>query len=135
MLFFIGAFFVLIGIYLFFTYIRNSRRPRIQDARILETTMEPYKFAPNNSQRKFPHALVEYYYESIKYQQKILLHSKSKPGDTVQLFVDSTRPEDVEEYYPFKQILICVVITLIGIGTMITSLLLFRLLGNWSAEH
>lgn len=130
MLFFIGAFTVLIGIYMFFVYIRNSRRPRVRDARIIETTMEPYKFAPNNVKRKLPHALVEYYYESTKYQQKILLQSKSKVGDTVQLYVDSSRPEDVEEYYPFKHILMCIIIALIGVGMMITSLVLSGIISN-----
>lgn len=130
MLFIAGAFFVVVGIWMFIKFIRNSKRPRVDNARVLELTKEPYKFADNMvKNRNFPHALVEYDLDGTTYQQKILLKSKPKVGDTVQLFVDSSRPEDVEQYHPPKEILIACVIAGIGVMMMIINLMIMESMG------
>lgn len=130
MLFFAGIFFVGVAIWMFILFIKNSRRPRVNNARVLELTKEPYKFADNMvKNRNFPHALVEYELNGVILQQKILLKSRPKIGDTVQLYVDSSRPEDVEQYHPPKEILMACIVAGIGIGMMVTSLILMDSFG------
>jgi len=132
MLFICGAFFVGIGIWLFFVFIRNSKRPRVNNARVIELTSEPWKFAPNQiKNRNMPHALVAYTLDGVDYQQKVLLKSKPQVGDTIQLFVDSSRPDDVEQFHPPREIMIACTMAGVGIIMMIVNLIIMDSMGWW----
>jgi hypothetical protein len=124
MLFFAGIFFCIIGIVMFVRVLLNNKRPRIPNARILEVTNEVYEYTSNVSQRKVPHANVEYYYQSEKYEKKILLKSKSKEGDTVTLILMGTKPTDVEEYYPKRENLAALLLFLFGLALSVITLLI-----------
>lgn len=124
MLFFAGIFFCIIGIVLFIRVLINNKRPRIQGARVIEVTNEVYEFTSNVSQRKVPHAMVEYYYQSEKFQKKILLKSKAKQGDSVTLSLMGSKPTDVEQFYPKKENLVALLLFLFGLALSIITLVI-----------
>jgi hypothetical protein len=125
MLFFGGLVFLIVGIVMVFRVFRNSRRPRIDGATVLEVTQDfyVYKGKPSGT-RRLPHARIEYFYDGHKTQSKILLKSKAKPGDGIQLSVNPKKPGEVEEYYPAKEIMVSLLIFAIGAGIMIGCLAL-----------
>jgi hypothetical protein len=130
MIFYIGAILFIVSIIMLVRVLRNSRRPRIDGARVLEITQDFYVHKGNRSPRKFPHARVEYYYDGAKREAKILLKSKPKPGDGIQLSVNPTNPSMVEEYYPFKETLVAFGIMALGAVLMICSFVLMQRLNE-----
>lgn len=124
MLFFAGIFLCALAVFLLIKFMQSSKRPRIHDARVLEVTNEPYEYASNISQRKVPHAKVEYFHQSIKHEKKILLKSKAKAGENIALTVVGNDGNDVEQYYPAKEVIAMVIITAIGLSMILASLIL-----------
>lgn len=124
MLFIVGVFLCILGVFLLIRFIQSSKRPRIHDARIIEVTSEPYEYASNISQRKVPHAKIEYFHQSIKHEKKILLKSKSKPGENIALSVKGNDGTDVEQFYPAKEVIAMIIITAIGLSMILASLIL-----------
>lgn len=124
MLFFAGIFFCVIGIVLFIRVLLNNKRPRIQDARVIEVTNEVYEFTSNVSQRKVPHAKVEYHYQNEKYEKKILLKSKAKEGSTLTLILMGNKPTDVEEFYPKRENIVALSLFLFGLALSVITLII-----------
>lgn len=126
MLFYIGAVLIIVSFVMLFRVMRNSGRPRIDGAIVLEVTKEYYVHKGNKSPRKFPHARIEYYYDGAKLQSRILLKSKPKPGDGIQLSVKPDDPSIVEEYYPVKETFVALLIMVLGVAVIICSVVLLQ---------
>lgn len=107
-----------------FRVVRNAMRPRIYDAIVEAVFMQQYVHKNHASSKEFRHATVRFAYKSLDYKQDILLKSKNKIGDKIQLTVNSEQPIEVEQFYPSKEIMVAAIIEAIGIGFIITSFIL-----------
>jgi hypothetical protein len=126
----IGITLIIVGFVMIFRMIRNSRRPRIDGARVLEIKKEFYVHKGRSSPRKFPTARVEYYYNGAKLEAKVLLKSKPKPGDGIKLSVKPDDPTFVEEYYPLKESLVILAILAIGTVLLVCSIVMTQRLSG-----
>lgn len=128
MLFIGGIICVIIGIIMVIRVLLNSKRPRIDGARVVEVTKEFYVHhkTGQRSPRPFPHAKVEFFHDGEKHTEKILLKSKAKPGDEIRLSVNPKAVPPVEEFYPTKEILISCLIILIGAVFMYASYVMIQ---------
>lgn len=86
------------------------------------------KEAPPGQFIDVPHALVEYYYQSTKYNGKVILASKPKVGDTIKIAVKPESPTKAAEYYPKKEVAVMVAANVLGIVLIVASLVLSDML-------
>lgn len=127
MLFIIGIMLLFAGVWMILRQYRNSRRPRVEDARVLEVNREYFELRKGQvTPRKVPVGNVEYFYRSVKYTAEIMLKQRSiKPGDSIQLSVNPDKPTEVEHYSAMREL---------GVGVFICLLAALMIFGSlyWS---
>jgi hypothetical protein len=124
MLFFIGAMLILAGIWMIIRLYIHSKRPRVEDAQIIDCAREYFEIKGHVTPRKVPVGRIEYFYRSVKYKAEIMLKSKSlKAGDRIQLSVNPDKPTDVEHYYATREFLAALTVLFIGTAIIIACLI------------
>lgn len=119
MLFFVAAILTLVGIWMFIRLYLSSRRPRVDDAQIVDCALEYFEIKGRVTPRKVPVGRIEYFYRSVKYNAEIMLKSKRlKAGDKIRLAVNPDKPNDVEHYHAAPEFFVAFFILVFGAGGM-----------------
>lgn len=122
MLMIAGFILIIISGVMFFVYLRNSKRPR------MEMRIESIKFYHIKQDLKqqgpvHPHAQVKYNYDGTNYQSDVLLKVKGKiEGDWIEVSINPNKPTDLTIYAPKKEKQVILAMFLVGV---------FLVVGSW----
>lgn len=124
-----GIIFIGVGIFMIIRFMIAMNREKIP-AHILAVSIEFPQNAKGAMVKKFPHAQVEYWHNQTRLEKKILLKSKSKVGETIQVAIHPNDSSKVEQYYPKKELLAIAAVLGVGIALIVGSVAMMDILSR-----